>query len=791
MKSKINIVYKILYLSILTTSISYATTTTTPADYKWACFGYGDAATYGNQLYLEGKKDESSGYCLNDTTTNPSSTNKGCLVNCVQQSDRSKVTVQQGTILGQPKYVLKPNAETMGVTFYECKYNSCIHTERAGSVVSCTECQTASLVKRPTGGGGGGATPDPTPSTPATNLIVEEYSFLGTHPQNIIYTKTSNSSINVRIYNTSNTGSLGSGLDAASCILSNNGSVVASGDATWSISGGGSYTWSKTVAMSGTYTLKCTGVDKSANIITSPDIVFATVPYSYNMNAILQVGSTNFTMNGGNVISNGSTKQITLSGNSPVVQLNVSNLKVQLAGTANTATAAVDTGVSSSITTKNFENTVNGWASASSGTNICQAAPPTPTQTDVKVESGRFSNSAGEVDFSDVYEGSITVQYYDKNTTDIINNEKANGRCSGSGVSNGQCPYPPIFEYTFPYLVVPYNFSLSIESQTGNPIKVLYYGQGNNPATENPSLLKVIAEDNSNNPLKNYIAGCAAKNIDLELTATSSDVSLTFINPADTTTTTTTNVTTINASDFTTNSTAAISRVLAVKKKDGTPFSPSEVAEPSYLTSFDKLIYFTGKKDDVNYPQYNNPRFTSISDMVILRGRINAIDTDNAANYAVMPTTRVNYEFYCKTCKLDNVKTITGATKYEASPTLPGWWIDNTFSDFNPTEIKTDNISTTINLKASSVSNVKDGTQDISYSKANAGKYQVKINQNGTANAFPSFLLFNPYYDSNITNWGTSSLVTIYGEVQDDTRDFGLDTGDSKNTRSGGRIGGF
>lgn len=810
MNFKRNIIYKMLALLAFAITMSYASDggpnftidNISGNGGRYVCIGYGDGlnVTYDyGRPYFEGFTYEPKSQCGNG----------GCFINCLDNTGTGGITVMHFTNRIYPntvypeinKQIFVFNGRTQqGVIrreLYVCQRNSCTPFG-IGGAIGCNTCFKSTLIKRGDSSGGG-SNPNPNPPTPPTpiDLIVEEINFLGSKPQNLVYTKTSGSRIEVRVYHKDSTGSIGSGLNSASCVVKREGKTTASGKGTYNMwSGGGAFEWKYNGAIptTGTYTIQCSGEAKNGATAESPEILFNVVPASYDVKAdIVSKNNNRYTINSGTLKSDGGTKKATLSGvKFPIMKTEDGTLEVRLSGQANTVSYSTDSGVNSSIVTKNFVNNAKGWNNANTGSNICKVAPPNPTNSNVKLSRGSFNNAlANKVVFNDVYSGTITVQYVDEEITKIVESERLAGRCSGKGTSNGQCPYPPTFEYSFPYLVVPHNFSIDIKTaQSNDSVKVLYYGQGSTPESEIPNILKVVAEDSNNNALKNYVNGCAALDVDLELNTISGDVYITFIDPNNPVNT---NVTTIKASDFLsgTNSEANISRVISVKKKDGA-FLPSEVDEPMFLNvGFNRLMYFTGQKNNNDYPKYT-PRFNLANDMVILRGRINSIDTDNAQDYTKMPTTIVNYEFYCKTCSLDAVRAITGANQYTPSPTEQGWWIDSTFNKFNASSVKIANISTTNNIKVNSISQVKDGVQTISYNNASAGKYQVKINQNQTSSAFPSFLLYNPYYDASIVNWGTSSFVTIYGKVQHDTsRDFGVDTGDSKNTRSGGRTGGF
>ena len=633
-----------------------------------------------------------------------------------------------------------------------------------------------------------------------TELIIEEDSVTGREAIDTIYTKVSGSSMEVRIYHQDSSGAIGSGLNSASCEVANaSGSMLTSGSASFSLwSGAGAYVFkvgSGVLNKSGYHTLQCTGTDKKGNVVRSSKLPFYVAPASYTAGFTINGNGVSYTMDSKTATSNGSTTQLTLSDTSsfPVSKIS-QGLRITLSGSANTKSGSVDSGVSTAMTQSTASNTIEGL-NATSGTKVCQADAPTlPSGLSVSINNGSFNGSA-TLAFSDVYKGTFSITYTDSDMASIIESERARGGCSNNGTSNGQCPVPPTFTFSFDYLIVPDGFDVIVNTASGDEVKVLYYGQGNSPLNETTSNLQVIPTNASDNYIKNFVSGCAAIDTDLELTG--SDISVVFINPSDTTTTTTTSQsTTILASEFTYDtdkSIANLDRVLSVQQIDGNAWTPDKVAEPlNFGASVVPLMYFTGKKSDSAYPQYT-PDFDSLDRTIILRGRINIIDADNANDYSAMPTSKVYYEFYCQTCDLNDVMDITGVTKYVGSPTSQGWWIDTTFSTYNTNTITKDNITTTNGLNVDSVSDFADGLQNISYGNASNGKYEVMVNHSNDSDSFPAFLLYKPFYSGSSDISGTTNaFVTIYNQISDDnTRDFGLDSGAAKNTRSGSRTGGF
>lgn len=63
--------------------------------------------------------------------------------------------------------------------------------------------------------------------------------------------------------------------------------------------------------------------------------------------------------------------------------------------------------------------------------------------------------------------------------------------------------------------------------------------------------------------------------------------------------------------------------------------------------------------------------------------------------------------------------------------------------------------------------------------------------ENGQVISMPEFLLYNAYWADSNVRWNTSSFIYVRGNVSDERRNYGIDTGGAKNTRSGGRTGKF
>ena len=87
---------------------------------------------------------------------------------------------------------------------------------------------------------------------------------------------------------------------------------------------------------------------------------------------------------------------------------------------------------------------------------------------------------------------------------------------------------------------------------------------------------------------------------------------------------------------------------------------------------------------------------------------------------------------------------------------------------------------------------VSDGLQKIQYGPLSLGTHKLNIrhysNGDKSGDSMPNFLLYNAYWNANV-RWNTSAFIYVKGKAADDKRNYGVDTGGAKNTRSGGRTG--
>ena len=336
-------------------------------------------------------------------------------------------------------------------------------------------------------------------------------------------------------------------------------------------------------------------------------------------------------------------------------------------------------------------------------------------------------------------------------------------------------------------------FKVELLNNDGTPLKVLYFGQGHTPSVESPNKIKITALA-ADATATTFAKGCGAQDIVVNL---NSDAAVGYYvelvdkdgNSVGTK---------VPYSEFDKGE-ANAEAYIKVKKTKDMDFTPNMKSEPVILQGGLKAqVEFNGLTPDTPsyYPRYD--QIPTAGDMVILRARINAIDTDNiATNFNNANPTKVYYEFQCEYCNLDEVGKITGVNNYEKSKTQQGWWIDKTFSTYNATQITKDKleIENLGNAQVKAVSNITNGFQDIAYNFLGAGTYKLNIrhgiikdNTGKTILAMPNFLLYNSYWNSSV-KWNTSSFIYIKGKANDEQRNYGVDTGGAKNTRSGGRIG--
>ena len=393
--------------------------------------------------------------------------------------------------------------------------------------------------------------------------------------------------------------------------------------------------------------------------------------------------------------------------------------------------------------------------------------------------------------------GDAEVEIFDKGLQDKIKDQETNGLCSTAKGSAFPCPYPARLKAKFEYQIVPVNFKAELLDKNDNPLKVLYFGMGQTPKVEGTTKLRITALKSANpkDDLKAtlFSENCASQNLTLNMELKGEGFSIDIVD-------TDGKDFIIKGKDFK-DGEAIVDTIIKVNKDENIPFTPNMKSEPvftgdKYPNGFPAKMEFAGFPPNSSYyPNYVSVNVNPNDPIVILRARINAIDTDNAPKFGVANPTKVYYEFQCEYCNLDKVGAITGVKNYDRSPTQQGWWIDSTFGENNQTRIDKNKIEIENmgNAKIQSVSDIANGVQQILYGTLGAATYKLNIlhgnyTQGTTAISMPNFLLYNAYWNESI-KWNTSAFIYIKGNVPDENRNYGIDTGGAKNTRSGGRTG--
>lgn len=660
----------------------------------------------------------------------------------------------------------------------------------------------------------GGGTIDP--SKPVDIIIQDDFV---SADETRVQTKISGKSATFNVY-VSGAGYTTSGLKEVACDI--DGAEAKQGTDGWKgFIGGGSgrvkkYSTTNAFPKSGQHTITCTGTtdndERAAGSAT-----FYSAPNSYGYRA-----SLNFTSHKGSVADyiNQQETKIYYNGNStfkhnnqnwvkkPVVMAS-STISLNLANVvAYNYNNYVDTGVSSTIgvyqTPSNSLKMITAAPKTTANATGCNGDPVTPSTSTGQMSQGTLT-SANILNLSSTAPiiGTMSVGVTDTTIRANIDSEKAAGKCGKFGNDKDPCPYPAIATYEFEYQVVPNDFNVEMLDSNGKPLKVLYFGQGTTPQVEDKVKVKVTAMGTSKNTLARFDSKCAAQSIDLNLEVNVSGLYLELKNPDGT------KSSMIPNSSFK-QGVAEVEKILVVQQSKDTPFNPNMTSEPVLpkVGDIKAAIEYSGfPSTSTYYPNYS-PSIDGLSNIAVLRGRINALDTDNNATLSSITPTKVYYEFQCNYCNLDDLKNITGAKDYKPSPTQQGWFIDSTFDQYNATRLETKKMSIESGgLSINSVSAFKDGLQEISYGSASAGKYKLNIlhgnycgsgsnvaticsSTNTSPAAMPNFLLYNKYWNENV-KWHTSSFIYVKGKAKDDSRDYGVDTKDAKNTRSGGRTGAF
>ncbi|RDU64850.1 hypothetical protein [Helicobacter sp. MIT 14-3879] len=650
--------------------------------------------------------------------------------------------------------------------------------------------------------------PKPTPPPTPTKLIIKDE--FANEDITKIHTKISGNSAVFHIFKENSHNRLGSGLKSVTCTIDGSSSqTITKDEFTLNDAFVFKYKPQDGFPNTGTHSINCSGVDNSNNPVEG-EATFYSAPDSYTYTASVSFpnGHNTEKINPNNVekIKYNNTKQYIHNNSSwnrkPVIKT-FENLELYLDNVyAYNARGVVDTGVKSTISIdinniNEFKNDIKKITTKAPNVvtinkNQCKSSNPNiPTINPISLVNGAMSASkTPSLTFNNnnALIGTMSITYQDKDIATKIESERKAGNCGK--YNKAPCPIPAKATFIFDYQVVPNDFKVEVLDAKSNPLKVLYFGQGSNPSVEeNSAKIKLTAIGTNAKPLDNFDASCAAQDVDIDINLNSKDAFIELLNKDGS------KSNTIPLANFK-QGIAEIEKIISIKKDANTNFTPNMKNEPVFLDKgISSEIAFTGfNSNNTYYPSYT-PANNGI-DMVILRGRINAIDTDDNTKAGSPSPTKVYYEFQCEYCDLNKLGKITGVKSYKQSPTQQGWFIDSTFSNFNSTKITKDKVAIESGgLNINSISNPKDGIQEISYGSANSGKYKLNISHGELLNgkipiSMPDFLLYNPYWNKNV-KWHTSSFIYIKGRAKDDNRDYGVDTGVAKNTRNGGRTGGF
>ena len=448
-----------------------------------------------------------------------------------------------------------------------------------------------------------------------------------------------------------------------------------------------------------------------------------------------------------------------------------------------------------------------------------------------KIDAIDKANIASKIEGKEAQVARAKIVIYDESLNTKIEEEQGLDKC---GDKSFPCPYPKPLELEMDYEIIPANFKAELTNQKDEPIKVLYFGMGTSPKVEAGYKVKVTAlktlKDGLpiNNPnydikdtdiAKKFTNGCAAQ--DMQFVSSGNKDNKTKQAYIEITNRDNTGFS-IKANNFTSGVAGSNDAIIKVQKDKDITFTPAMKSEPVIIDSLFILSATMQYEHFPDYPKYENVVIKQgKGNIAILRGRINAIDTDNGTgnNIGTISPTKVWYEFQCEYCNLDKITAITGKT-YTRSPTQQGWWIDSAFGENNGNYITANKIGiesgglpiNAVNPNNGVATGAKDaGLQSISYGSATQGTYKLNIRHgnestNGTfsgATTMPYFLLYNAFWTGTqeIINgvktstlqspikWNTSSFIYVKGKAADDKRNYGVDTGGAKNTRSGGRTG--
>ena len=417
------------------------------------------------------------------------------------------------------------------------------------------------------------------------------------------------------------------------------------------------------------------------------------------------------------------------------------------------------------------------------------------------------------------------IEIYDMGLYAKIRTEKQNEKCI-DGDSTFPCPYPTKLRLTnFEYEITPKNFKVEVLDKNNNPIKVLYFGQGTSPKVEAGVKVRVTALKADGEAATTFENGCAAQNMQFAMDGNASGGNNQYLGYYFEIIGRDGAGFSVKAKDFKQGVAGSDDAIIKVQKDKDTPFTPAMKSEPVIVGETNaqfpaQMQYEKFAPETSYYPQYDSVNVSQGGKIAVLRARINSIDTDNGSgNLGGITPTKVWYEFQCEYCDLNKLAEITGHkyTNDDRSPTQQGWWIDRTFGENNGNYITTNKMEIEgggINIGAITPNNgvattTNAGLQSISYGNAKQGTHKLNIRHGNESNdgtfsgatTMPYFLLYNALWSGapdtttgalvSPIKWNTSSFIYVRDSAPNDERDYGVDTGGAKNTRSGGRTGKF
>lgn len=678
----------------------------------------------------------------------------------------------------------------------------------------------------PSGGTAGESKKDPAVTPFTGKLYIKDSWDTSTTDQSFIHTKMSGTTNAFRIYGIQDDGTKFTNLGQPVCKMFWLTKGTSTSGSSISGVGNGEYHLTTTIDYSGKYAVNCT-VDTDTGVISTGDVHFYAAPTSYEIsnlrlnasNKDISIVDENTTLtllsNEQHIIDHDSelwTKKPVAKIGSPISL--VSNVFVR------TANGKIDKGIHSTFF---YASTFQSQAISTDEKltpdqfpkNLFTANYGTMNVTSpvTRMDSGELVDGtvlalAGD----DANLGTVTLVLQDTDVFTTIKSEEARGACGGN--TPIECPYPGKLTIVFEYQVVPADFRVLLMDENDNFIKVLYFGQGHTPNVEGKSNIKFVALNKvlpetatyaeiMQATATNFTKGEAAQDMSISSFENTSTTGQYHIELSD-------GNSVISRNDFS-KGVATLTRALKVTKRKDEDFTPNMEAEPVFPNSAEmhgSAEFYGYPAATTSYPEYTDIKAASDENMVILRGRINAIDSDSLATAANATAMQVYYEFQCKYCDVNKVRDTAGfKTDPKRSVSQQGWFTNPGFGDHSPVRIQESMIN--IEDKRVSIGSIgafNSGLQEIHFANnGKAGTSQLKIlhgnfcgtnysnatacsDANTNPVAMPNFLLWAPYYNEGVKQH-THANIIIRNEVSPSDRSYGIDAPNS--TKGKGRVGRF